>query len=370
MFDPVAIKKPTLLLNRRRAMTNVDRMARKARASSVTFRPHFKTHQSARIGEWFCDFGVEAITVSSLEMAAYFAAHGWRDITVAFPANIREMDTINDLAESVDLGLLVEDTETVSFLRRHLTSPAGVWIKVDVGHRRTGIRWDQLDRVLEVARQAGGAGHLELRGLLTHSGHSYGARSREQIGETYRLTVQRMKRVADALRSAGLENVPISVGDTPTCTVVDDLSEVDEVRPGNFVFYDVMQLDLGVCSEGDLAVAVGCPVVARHEERQELIIYGGAVHLSKESVMRPEATPVFGYVALPTEDGWGPLIPDAYVSSLSQEHGIVRLGGQEFGDLRVGDLLMVLPVHSCLTVNLLKEYQTLDGERIAAMGAS
>ncbi len=31
---------------------------------------------------------------------------------------------------------------------------------------------------------------------------------------------------------------------------------------------------------------------------------------------------------------------------------------------KVGDLLGVLPVHSCLTADLLKEYQTLDGERI------
>jgi D-serine deaminase-like pyridoxal phosphate-dependent protein len=370
VFDPLDIEKPTLLLNRRRAMANIERMAHKARASGVTFRPHFKTHQSAQIGEWFGDFGAEAITVSSLDMAAYFAAHGWRDITVAFPANIREIDTINDLAESVDLGLLVESTETVSLLRQHLTSPAGVWIKIDVGQHRTGIGWDQLDRVLQVARQTDDAELLELRGVLTHSGHSYGARSHKEIEEVYRETVQRMRHVADALRSAGLRNVLISVGDTPTCTVVDDLSEVDEVRPGNFVFYDVMQLDLGVCSEDDVAVAVACPVVAKHEERKELIVYGGAVHLSVESIKRADGTPVFGYVALPSEDGWGPVLPDAYVSSLSQEHGIVRLRDEEFGGLRVGDLLMLLPVHSCLTVNLLKEYQTLDGETIAAMGAT
>jgi len=30
---------------------------------------------------------------------------------------------------------------------------------------------------------------------------------------------------------------------------------------------------------------------------------------------------------------------------------------------------MVLPVHSCLTVDMLKEYRTLAGERIAMMGA-
>jgi D-serine deaminase-like pyridoxal phosphate-dependent protein len=88
MNNKLAIQKPTLLLSRQRAMANIEKMAQKALHSGVRFRPHFKTHQSAQVGEWFREFGVEAITVSSVEMALYFAQHGWRDITIAFPVNL------------------------------------------------------------------------------------------------------------------------------------------------------------------------------------------------------------------------------------------------------------------------------------------
>jgi D-serine deaminase-like pyridoxal phosphate-dependent protein len=49
----VIISKPTLLLDQRKAIKNLQRMAGKAEKSYVRFRPHFKTHQSARVGEWF-----------------------------------------------------------------------------------------------------------------------------------------------------------------------------------------------------------------------------------------------------------------------------------------------------------------------------
>jgi D-serine deaminase-like pyridoxal phosphate-dependent protein len=72
------IKKPTLLLDSDICKRNISGMSAKALEQNVFFRPHFKTHQSAAIGEWFMDAGVTAITVSSVSMARYFAEHGWK----------------------------------------------------------------------------------------------------------------------------------------------------------------------------------------------------------------------------------------------------------------------------------------------------
>ena len=121
------IKAPTLLLDKNRAQANLRRMAAKAAAQKVRFRPHFKTHQSAEIGEWFRAEGVTAITVSSMRMAAYFAAHGWEDILVAFPVNLREIEEIRTLSEQVHLGLLVESPESVERLAADSRLPAAVY---------------------------------------------------------------------------------------------------------------------------------------------------------------------------------------------------------------------------------------------------
>jgi D-serine deaminase-like pyridoxal phosphate-dependent protein len=61
------------VLNKTICQQNIELMAEKARRHNLTFRPHFKTHQSAEIGTWFQKVGVEKITVSLGCMAKYFA---------------------------------------------------------------------------------------------------------------------------------------------------------------------------------------------------------------------------------------------------------------------------------------------------------
>src|SRR5665647_2119014 len=118
----LSFTKPTLVLDESRVRRNIERMAARAGRFGVRFRPHFKTHQSRHIGRIFREFGVEAITVSSIDMASYFAADGWTDILIAFPFN--------------DIELLTR-----------------------------------------ICKQTGRQSPLRLRGLLTHNGRTYGARS-------------------------------------------------------------------------------------------------------------------------------------------------------------------------------------------------
>ena len=134
------ISQPTLILDERRCKANIQRLCQKAREQGVVLRPHFKTHQSRMIGQWFREEGIDQITVSSVGMAQYFADAGWQDITIAFPVNIRQMQEIKDLAARVKLGLLVLDPDTIDFLGSNLSVPVSIWMKIDVGTHRTGIR--------------------------------------------------------------------------------------------------------------------------------------------------------------------------------------------------------------------------------------
>jgi D-serine deaminase-like pyridoxal phosphate-dependent protein len=361
------IHKPTLLLDKSKALQNIEKMAAKARKSNVRFRPHFKTHQSAGIGEWFRECGVAAITVSSVEMALYFAQYGWKDITIAFPANILEIENINRLASSIKLHLLVESKETVAFLTQNLRDAVDVWIKIDVGYHRTGIHWHHFDEIAALAHSIKQLKRMTFKGLLTHSGHAYRARFPAEVTAIYLESVQRLREIKKRLVAQGFPDTRISIGDTPSCSIVENFSDVDEIRPGNFVFYDVTQLTIGSCQEENIAVAVACPVVAKHLERNEIVIYGGAVHLSKEFLVDKNGKKIFGYVTLLNENGWSPLIENTYISALSQEHGIIKTDSGFFEKINIGDVLLILPVHSCLTVNLSKQYLTLDGKTITTL---
>jgi D-serine deaminase-like pyridoxal phosphate-dependent protein len=370
IFDQIV--KPTLLLDSGRAVRNIQRMCIKAKDQGVRFRPHFKTHQSAEIGEWFRREGVTAITVSSVDMAEYFADNGWQDITIAFPVNIRQIETIRELSGRVHLELLVEGAESAAYLEEHLSGRVEVWMKIDSGLGRTGLAWNAIEPIASLARQIDQSTKLHLRGILTHAGHTYQAKTPDEVRRLFAESVQRMGQVRDGLKEAGAGLVEVSVGDTPGCSLSESFGDADEVRPGNFVFYDAEQFSIGACTAGDIAVALACPVVARHPERNEAVIYGGAVHLSKDWM--PGEGPVrHGLVALPAAlqggsgDGWGNPLAGAYVDRLSQEHGVVHLESEDLDRLRIGDLVCVLPVHSCLTVQVMGEYMTLKGRRVGVM---
>lgn len=360
------IIQPTLLLDEARCRQNIRRMAEKAIRNNVSLRPHFKTHQSSEVGSWLAEEGIETITVSSFSMACYFAEAGWKDITVAFPVNILEADRINRLASKITLNVLVEDDVTVARLGKLLKHPVNAFIKVDLGASRTGI--DAVDNLTsdKIITAITDTGRVSFKGFLGHAGQTYNCRSHDEIRQVHHQSLGIMKMLADRYRSQ-YPDIEISVGDTPACSVCENFSPATEIRPGNFVFYDLTQSTITSCQKEDIAVAVACPVVAKHKDRNELVIYGGGIHFSKEFLQYGDGTRYYGEMAERESDGWGPAVEGCYISRLSQEHGILKVTDEVFEGTANGDIVMILPVHSCMTADLMGGYVTTAGRRVDCM---
>src|SRR5690554_161655 len=358
----------TLLVNKEICLRNIERMTKKAKAYGMKFRPHFKTHQSATIGEWFRDYGVNAITVSSVQMAEYFADNGWDDITIAFPLNILEIAAINKLASKVQLNIALENKQAAEVLTNDVTSPIGVYIKVDTGYNRTGIitsKTSKLDAILEIL---GTNNLITFKGFLTHNGLTYSARSTNEIFSRHFDALLKLRTLKYRYKSA-YPNIEVSIGDTPSCTICTNFGGVDEIRPGNFVFYDLMQQNLGVCTFDDIAVRMICPVVSKQPSRNEVVIYGGAIHLSKDSLQNVEGKEIYGRIEV-TRTGEKKLLSERnYVTRLSQEHGVLRVSQKHFDAFKLGDLVEIIPIHSCLTANLARKFITTEGEEISTINS-
>ena len=369
------ITTPTLLVDRSKCLANIRRMSDKARSANVRLRPHCKTHACLEIARWMREEGgVQSITVSSLSMAEYFSSE-WDDITVAFPVNILEVDKINQISSKIrHLNIMVENSEAITYLEEHLENPVGAWVKIDCGYGRTGIPATDVSRIGTVLEQLKTSRCMRFQGFLTHAGHTYGCSENEQVLAIHRDT----KRLLLALKERFTPMYPelqLSVGDTPSCSILDasEFRDFDEMRPGNFVFYDIEQACIGSCREEDIAVAVACPIVAKHPQRSEIILYGGGVHFSKDRVSgQPEGTIYGRVVASGSSPGsleWGDIVAGMYLKGVSQEHGKVVVPSAVWDNYQVGDLVLVLPVHSCMTADVLKHkgYLTTEGIHLARM---
>ena len=353
------ITAPTLIIDLEKIERNIDKMHRLCQKWQMDFRPHFKTHQSAALAEIFKQKGIHKCTVSSVSMALYFAANGWQDITIAIPVNILEIEGIKILSHSVTLNLIVDHKESCAFLKENLNQKVSVFIEIDTGYGRSGIYYKNTDAISEVLQIIEGSALLEFQGFLSHTGNNYGAENIEKGAKTFEDARIRMLQLKQEYQSA-YPQLKISLGDTPSSTFAKSFEGIQEWRPGNFIFYDLMQYKLGSCKMNDISMVVRCPVIGIYPQRSEFVIYGGGVHLSKESLSF-QGHQLFGWLknTLDSDDTSGfPVI------SLSQEHGTISASKEYLKELKIGDLVDIIPVHSCMSADLYTSYTTNTGDII------
>jgi D-serine deaminase-like pyridoxal phosphate-dependent protein len=330
----------------------------------AALRPHVKTHKCVEVARIQTGGGAGGITVSTLAEARAFAAHGFKDITYAVPIEPGKFDEAIELSKHCERFALITDDSSIPPLldeaarRRGLT--LDLFLKVDCGYHRCGVEPDTPE-ALEIPRLIERARNLRFAGILTHAGHSYHARSHEELLGIARHERDLMREFAERLRSDGIEVPTVSVGSTPTATHVDHLEGVDEARPGNYIFFDAFQATLGSCSFADCALTVLAAVVHRDRTRRKVVLDAGAVALSKDR----------GAVELDPSCGFGRVLDlegedlGLRVDSVSQEHGAVAVEDERlFDTLRVGTRVRVLANHSCLAAAQHTHYHVVEGDSV------
>ncbi len=360
------IPTPVLLLDLDILQRNLDAMAGKARSLGVALRPHIKTHKCLDVARMQRERGARGITVSTLVEAEIFANAGFDDITYALPLDSGKITRTLDLAARVALRLMVDDLATAEVLEKTAAAcdqEVHVWLKVDCGYHRAGVD-PASDYAVQLARFLHEASCLVFDGLLTHAGHAYKVTSREEL-----LNIADQERdvavaFAERLRTEGIAVPAVSVGSTPTMSVVQNLEGVQEMRPGNYVFHDRTQVALGSCELGDCAVSVLATVVSHQPGSSHIVVDAGALALSHDPGPT-QLDSVFGKGAVITQTRPLAIHPSLLVTSLSQEHGIIKGSGPEdLVGLNVGSRVRILPNHACLAVALFDEYAVVSGEEV------
>lgn len=345
--------RPQLLLDENRCKRNINRMASKAKRHNLQFRPHFKTHQSLEIGKWFREAGVHSITVSSVEMASYFASNGWDDITIAFPLYPGQISALKKLERTALLRLFINNKSQISLLSKNLYNPFQVIIEIDPGYGRSGINFNDFSEIDEIINVCERNELATFHGFYIHDGRTYQRKGKKSILEHIQPVIKVLNDLKDKYPSSHC-----IMGDTPSCSILEDFESIDVITPGNFVFYDWMQVLIGSCTIDDVALYCQVPIAQRIENGKKAIIHGGAVHLSKDSVSI-NGQLSFGQ-AVEMHNNEIKSIDNLFIKSLSQEHGIA-VGN--FNNITSHSLL-ICPIHSCLTANLHSHYLTTTGDII------
>jgi D-serine deaminase-like pyridoxal phosphate-dependent protein len=353
------LETPALVVDRARLVRNIGRMRDRLAALGVPLRPHVKTAKSIDVVRLAVEGQPGGITVSTLREAEYFLGHGFADILYAVgivPSKLAHVAALQ--RRGADVTIILDSVEMAEAAAREAEALGTVFpvlIEVDTDGGRAGVPPSD-PRLVEIGRILGSAPGTRLRGVMTHAGLSYGCRSPEALRAHAEQERSGAVAAAEALRSAGLPAPVVSVGSTPTALFAERLDGVSEVRAGVYMFNDLVMADLGVCSEGEIALSVLSTVIGHRRDLGYLLVDAGGLALSKDSgPARDEPS----YGSLWDAATGRPL--GLSIASTNQEHGLVPARDDDFDRLPIGTAVRIAPNHACMTAAAHERYHVVEG---------
>lgn len=330
---------------------NLARMAGRIGATAAAHRPHTKTHKTRQVAERQWAHGARGFTVAKLGEAEAMAEAGFDDLLVAYPLVGRaKLERLLRLLDRATMRFTVDSVAGAEGASAVL-GPAGVTldvlIELDAGIGRSGV--PEVADAVALAERVAALPGLRVAGVLCFAaGYVEGEAARRAAGTA---EGRRVAEAAAALRAAGHAAGIASCGSTPTSPFAAQVEGVTEVRAGNYVFHDRMQVRLGVARREDCALTILATVVSHPRERR-YVVDAGLKALAGED---------YGWGT------WGELLdhPGVTVTFANEEHGVIVLP-DDVADpgLLVGDRVRIVPDHACGTVNMHDELVAVEGDRV------
>lgn len=321
---------------------NIKFMADLCREKKVELWPMVKTHKSTEIAGLQAAAGARGFLTGTLDEAEGLIEHGFTDIMLAYPvASPENIRRVAALAAKARIIIGLDGSKAAGYLNAELEATGGeidCLLIIDSGLRRFGV---QPAEAANLAKQFRQFKQLRIIGVATHPGHVYGAAGPAGV---QRAAQDEINAVAAAKAVLEYQGFPITVaasGSTPTASLAAASGVLTVLRPGNYVFYDNMQIALGAASHERCALTVLATIVSQPE--QELfIIDAGSKCLGLDKGAHGNAL-INGYGIVPGH-------PELLISGLSEEVGKVSILAAT--DLTVGDKIQIIPNHACSAANM------------------
>ena len=349
------INTPRVLINLDKLHSNLKMMQHYSESFKCKLRPHVKTHKCIDIAKMQMEFGASGITASKADEAIVFIKAGIKDVLIAYPlVDIQKIQKCiaNAVESSCTLGFIVDSHDGMDILEKACSQynyRCEVYLKIDVGLHRCGLEQGDPE-ILALADRIKDNKNLHLQGILSHAGHSYRAENLSQLEQIAKKEIEIVLKVKNDLEKNGNSNIKISIGATPTLLVGIDIHEIDEIRPGNYVFLDRTSLSLGLITKDQVSLTIIATVVSKNDDY--VIIDAGSKVLSSDK----------GAHGTNRLESYGRIYPEHYFLNdeylhelilLSEEHGFIKRDSYDF---KIGEKVRIIPNHSCAVANLTDSY--------------
>ncbi len=324
-----AISTPMPVIDEDRLAANILKAQSYLDEHGKAFRPHIKTHKIPAIARQQLQAGAIGINCQKVSEAEVFADAGFDDILITFnilgAAKLSRLKALN--ARIGRLSVVADSAATIAGLAGTFDTekPLAVLVECDTGGKRCGVQTPEAALVL--AEKINAAPGLVFKGILTYPAPGGAEKVESFIGETMAL-----------LAAKSIECPVRSSGGSPDFYAAHLVPSATEHRAGTYVYNDRAMLRAGHCAAGDLAMHVLATVVSRPTPDRAVLDCGSKALTSD----------LLGFSDYGLIEGY----EGAKIISLSEEHAVVDLSGCTSGRPEIGDVVKVVPNHTCVVSNL------------------
>lgn len=338
------IDTPAVIIDLEKVEKNLIKFQNYATENNIIFRPHIKTHKIPRLARLQQEFGARGICCATLGEAELMASNGIDDIFIAYTIVGKEkIERLLALGRQIRIVCGVDSligAQQISDLAIAHQQKAEVRIEIDSGFQRAGV---QFREVIDFAKKVAAMPGLNLTGIYTFKSSTLKGKAVLDLEACAEEEGEILKEVAKSLEANGIHITEVSGGSTPTGKFVAQCEGITELRAGTYIFNDRPKLIQGVATVDECAARVKVTVVST-PTADRAIIDGGSKIFSGDGKTDSPPLNMHGYGHIVGRD-------DLVFDHMNEEHGIlVSKEGQT--NLKVNDVLYIIPNHICTTMNL------------------
>ncbi|MFL5916926.1 MAG: alanine racemase [Gaiellaceae bacterium] len=339
--DRSEVVTPALLLDLPAARRNITKMGERTREMTAELRPHIKVHKSPELARLQVEAGAIGISTATVWEAIVMARSGLDGIFVVNTVAGREkLAALAELARDVEVMVAVDDAGNAAdaaAAAREAGSTVGLVIELDTGMDRAGV--DTTDEAVALAEEVVDLEGVRLAGVTGYEGHCSLTPERELRREREQKAMGFLVGTAEALRGRGLPCPIVSAGGTATWDWTGSYPGVTESQAGSYVVMD--EFHGSMVGDFERAVTVAATVVSQPGDR--LIVDAG-----NKSMGAPDLARIVGH-ELPS-------------FRFDEEHGV--FDAADGTELRVGDVVELVPGYTPATVNWYDAYHVVEGDHV------
>ena len=335
-FETVTdLETPSILIDLDVMENNIAVMQKRCDDLGIQFRPHIKTHKIPDIAQKQIDAGAVGIACQKVSEAEVFADAGFTDIQL--PYNIvgaRKVRRLAELAKRAKVTVTVDSKAVVDGIAtaaQDVGATIHMMVELVALNKRTGTTPED---AFELAQHIVNTDNLHFAGVMIYPSV---AAIRDRLQKTLSL-----------LTDADIDVEMVSGGGSGAILESHLIPELTEMRVGTYVFWDWGSVNHGWATFDDCAMRIRATIVSANE-KSRVILDSGSKTVNAETV-----DGLFGYIAE---------YPKARLHQLNEEHGYVDFTACDSMP-KVGDIVHIIPVHTCVVTNLHNQLYGVRGDKI------